>query len=351
MSPARPPRAFAALLFTLGACGAPAPEPPTRGVDSASPTTWASPEAATEVRLATLPAEVVAAPEGRVHAAAPLSGRLLRWRTAPGARVGRGAPLADLDSPDLAALSAEVEAARKLVEAAEQRRASGLGAEAEVASARAALAGPEARLARLRTAVDRGATWTSPVDAVVVSLSCAPGDEVGPSVSCAVLQTDAAALLRTHLPERRLAAIDAAGDALTADWTGADGREAAALALVRLAPALDPATRTVEAWFLAPSATRVGQSGRVGLRVPAPPDALVVPRASLSTLDGHAVVFADEAAPRAVPVTPLGADPTPGADGVVVVPAAPLAPAERVATRGVAHLKFSLTAAADEEAP
>jgi multidrug efflux pump subunit AcrA (membrane-fusion protein) len=342
----RAPLAFALLI----GCAAPPPPPSPAADPLAGRVAWAAAEAAPEVPVATLPAEVAPAPGGLLELGPGVEGRLLQWAVGPGDRVAEGQPLARLASADLSDRLAQVGVLRDRARAAaEQARLIAASADAGVATAaeaqaaaataaeaQAALRGAEAGLgARADTrAAAGGWAWTAPAAGAVARLSCAPGPVAADAV-CLALLTDAAAEVHVGLPERLLAWSDGP---LRGAWTGADGT-AATLTLRGRAPLLDPRSRQRRLRFEAPAGARVGASGRLGLLAAA--DGVVgVPAAALTRLGGEDVVFVGEATPVPRSVEPVGQD----ADRVYL---RGVQPGEQVAVKGVFLLK-SLAALAAE---
>jgi cobalt-zinc-cadmium efflux system membrane fusion protein len=378
MTAARPlfPPAALLLLLSLGCGGGDADGAPEPTPDLSARLRWAAAAPAAALPLATLPAEVLPAPDGLHRVGPGVEGRLLRWLVAPGDAVRAGQPLALIQSGALADRDARVSELRVHAEQAEARRAvataereAGVGTQASLAAATAEAAAAQAALRAARQGLraagalqpaEGGAfSWSAPADGTVGALSCAIGP-LSPSDACVELWSAAATVVEVRVPERLLPALDAAGGAEGAFWPAGAEADAApsTLALLSRDPALDRGSRQLRLRFAAPPGARAGLSGRLSLRVPAPPTAAAIPAAALTRLDGHDVVFI-KTDPEAPP--PEGAGPEiAGAPGVRALPVhrrgaeggqvfvEGLAPGAEVAVHGVFLLK-SLAASVDGE--
>ncbi|MCB9674725.1 MAG: efflux RND transporter periplasmic adaptor subunit [Alphaproteobacteria bacterium] len=332
-------------LLALLACHstqAPAPAKP----DLASRVAWAKAEVPEEVPVATLPAEVVSAPGARHDLAPAVSGRLVRWHVSPGEAVVAGAPLADLQSPELSALEARISELDEAVRQGERRvalRKTGAErgvasaadvqeAEAQLADARAMRDGTRRQLGALRDTTTReGGTWTwrAPADGVVGEIRCALGT-VEPAMPCVSLVRPEGVLLEVRVPERFLDRLDAP---VAARFHGASGATATFAELTR-APVIDRATRSRTLHFAPTGESPLpGASGRAVLLVPAAPDVVQVPATALTRIDAVPTVFVrneDAGEPR--PVEVIGRT----GDDLVV---RGLASGDEVAVKGVFLLK------------
>lgn len=339
------------LLVTLLACGGHSDEAPPSEPSLQGRVDWDAASAASRVPLATLPAEVVAAPGGALALHPGVSGQLLGWRVEVGERVVAGQPLAEVASAEWGNLAARAErsaaaaraegervgSVRAAAEAGVLTRQEVAGAEVSQASLEAEARGLAASLAggSLRPLGGGRALWISPSDGLIQAVDCLLGALPAPEQPCVRLVRPELARVVVRVPER-LGGLPAETQA---DWVGADGRRAVPLALLIQSPAIDPSTRSRVAWFEAAGAGAIGASGRATLAAPAPAGAVRVPTAALTHIDGAAVVFT-RAGPT--PVTVLGRD----ADGFVVTG---VAEGVEIAVRGVTLLK-SLALLAEEEA-
>ncbi len=308
------------------------------------------------VPVATLPAQVVPAPGGRHDMGPGVSGRLVRWLVSEGDEVLAGQPLAELQSQELASLSArQTEQASAVAQAEEALRIAEAGAargvrssadvqvaKADLAAARAAYGAARAQLAALDTTTREGGVWVwrAPVAGVVDHLQCPLGGVQATDV-CLGLVSGAGVQLEVEVPERHLLSLSSR---VQAEFLSADGRAWTFDELGR-APAVSPLTRARSYRFgLATEgdAPLQGMSGRARLTVAADGDTHQVAKQAVTWVEGVPTVYVRrgegyEADPRQVEV--VGRE-----DELVVVRG--LEDGEEVAVRGVFLLK-SLAALED----
>lgn len=348
---------FLLAAVVLSACGS--AHEADRHADHGAPdlagrVSWEAAAATDRVVVATLPAEVVARPGGRVQLAPPDIGRLDRWAVQPGDAVQAGQVLAWLTSPELSSRLASLEAAeaqiavaRLAAEQADRAADRGVRAQADadlaLANLEAVTAGRDAlsrSLTARRDTTRRGAdgwAWTSPTDGVVQTLTCDVGTVV-PSTGCVSLVRAEGTWVRVGVPERYGRWLDAGGLSGVLETIAGDTVE---LAWASTAPAYDPHTRARATWFVAPEPLIQGSTGRLRLVAPAPDGATEVPAAALTRVEGRPAVLrrADGASPThaadVVEVEVLGRSP-----GRVMVSG--LAPGDPVAVKGLFLLKSLL---------
>lgn len=285
---------------------------------------WVHPDRAERVRLATLPGEVTALPDGRQRLGPRVGGRIVRWHVAPGDAVEAGDLLAELVSADLsevAGRSAKLAAQVRLLEqvAQDQERAADAGivsragaarARAELEAARAEWAASRGRLRGLDGVAGSDGTWAfrAPTGGEIAALTCSL-DTVEAGQPCVELVDPQASQLVVWVPERFGAQLDSS---LEASLTGADGRTWAFVESGR-APALDAERRALEVRFHPLGAPpMVGIAGRTELVRPASVDDRIVPAQALTRIDNTPVVFVrdgDGFAAREVEVIGVGATP------------------------------------------
>lgn len=304
----------ALLALALCACGAPpeAAEAPdeTRAVADVVQLSAAAIERA-QVRVAPVergavggalafPAEVRPDPAALTHVASMVAGRVVELSVLPGDLVRAGQTLAVLDSADAADLGASLAEARARLGAAQEavarldtlgetgvasRRAQ-IEAEAERDRLRASIRGLSQRRSALGSRGGRTSALVAPRDALVLERSAHLGDVLAVGDAVLTLADPQQVWIVAHLPELRATRVEA-GRAVV--FRPADGSDAIAATLTRVAPQLDPHTRTLEVVVALSSAQlRPNASGTLELTGDA--SSLSIPTSALVMLpDGDAV--------------------------------------------------------------
>lgn len=250
-----------------------------------------------------IPGRAAFSPNAEASVGAPLPGVVETVHVAAGSRVGAGAPLVTIRSPEGASLRASADAARAEVEAArsayrretrlfqervtarqdlEASRAATLKAEANLRAAQAQVAAVGSPGSGGRT------TIRSPMAGTVTTVSAAPGAVLQPGAPVAQVADQSrvelifeapAAVSRTITVGSPIFATMAGGEEIRAVVTAVSPNPANAGAQVRARPV----------GFVPPAGTPV--SGRV---LTGTANTLVVPSDAVQTLDGRSVVFVVE---------------------------------------------------------
>lgn len=266
---------------------------------------YASPARAALLPVATLPAEVVPAPDGVQSLGTGVDARLVRWHVAPGDPIERGAPLAELKSPGLEALQAH---ASELAATARQRQqqltlaeaaaARGVASASDVEAARTAFV--EASAAQTSSERDLRARrdtltpegdhwiWRAPTAGTVGALRCTLGS-IGASESCLTLVQPEGVVLEVQVPERLLGLLD---ERSHAELIAADGRKWPFAELGR-APTIDPhvRSRTFRYTSEGTETPLQGTSGRARITVVPNEPVYTVPIEALTHFEGEPTVF------------------------------------------------------------
>jgi cobalt-zinc-cadmium efflux system membrane fusion protein len=251
-----------------------------------------------------LPGRVTFAPNAEASVGAPLEGVVETVHVALGSRIGAGAPLVTIRSPEGASMRASADAARADAEAAqaafrrearlfearvtarqdwEAARAAALRANANVRAAQARITASGSPEADGRTII------RSPIAGTVTVVGAAPGGFVAQGASVAQVADQGrvelifdapAAASRDIRPGTAIYATGASGEEVRATVTSVSPNPATAGAQVRARPT----------GFVPPAGTPV--SGRA---LTAAQAALVVPSEAVQTVDGRPVVFVAEA--------------------------------------------------------
>ena len=297
------------------------PEPTAPPRDLSDRVTWAGTAPVDELAIATLPAEVVAAPDGAQHLGPGVAARLVSWRVRAGDVVQAGSPLAELRSEDLSGSAgvlaslqaelAEAEAVAALRAQAVDRGVLPSGARAEadaiVERLRAQVNGARTALgahAELRSLSDGRWLWTATASGTVDALTCTPGP-ITADEACLQLVSADAPVLEVHVPERLVGRLQGP---VRAHFVSASGTTFRGVEQHR-APRLDPDSRTLALRF-APidSAPLLGSSGRAQLLVTVDDDSLrEVPVSAVTRSDGRDLVFVEgDGGARSVEVERVG---------------------------------------------
>jgi membrane fusion protein, multidrug efflux system len=177
---------------------------------------------------------------------------------------------------------------------------SGVVSQQELQQAQAAVATAEAQEAAAKAQVAAYATRlgetqiTSPLDGVVAVRRLDPGALVGPTASQTILTVAQTNVLRVFVTvtEREVHLVKV-GQKAHVEVDALAGRSVEG-AVVRLAPILDPATRTLDAEVQIDNASgdlRPGMFGRGSITVDVHPQAAVIPATALSITNGKRYVF------------------------------------------------------------
>ena len=270
--------------------------------------TTAMAQAAATVRIDGLLGEVTLPIASSTAVAAPWAGRVVRVLADEGDQVAREQVLAWVESPDLAAARAEWRTARveRDLAASRAERDAALLAEgiipaaraeasaAELAAREATLQGLAATLGALTQAERDAARYPlrAPLDAVVVERRTAAGEPLGAFEVAFMLLADEGLRLDVQVPAA-LAALAERGTPVRVAGVP-EGHEARVSGRgARVDP--DTQTVTVRATLAPGSGLLPGQRISAALALPAPPGAVVVPRASLVRGSDTSVVYRVEA--------------------------------------------------------
>jgi len=280
--------------------------------------------AVAKVEVRDVPVEIQAPVELRPLVQVEVGSKLLGYLDAVlverGDRVKKGQAVALVrpsDLPDQLGAArgtlAQASAAQKLAKAssdrAEQLQPEGLLAQSEVDRARASLAGAEAAEAAARAqlaalGVRLGETrLESPLDGVVLQRRLDPGALVGPPGGGAIVTVARTDILRVFISvnERDTKGI-AVGLAAHVEVDALPGQRFAGK-VVRIAPAFDATTRTLEAEVELKNDNgelRPGMYGRGAIRLAVHPGASVIPAVAMQISDKrrYAFVVAQDKAQR-----------------------------------------------------
>ena len=298
--------------------------------------------AATDTPLASLPATVTPALNGRVVAAVPFAAVVVRVDVLEGQAVGAGQPLAVLFSQDALKVSAELAQANaevRMTEAA-ARRTRTLASEGIIAEARSEEASTRAEQARIM-ANERGRLLASaggagrrageyvlkaPIAGRVSQLNLQPGSGVEAMAPGAVIDRDDRLWVEARLPADIAGQVEIGS---IVEVAGARGR------VVAVGSAIDPRTRSVVMRAELASGADVvpGEATMITVTRRSSPDAVAVPRVSLIQINGRDTVFVR----RANGYLPMAVTVEGRSDAQAVVTG--LNPGDEVVTSGVSQLK------------
>lgn len=301
----------AALGFALAGCqpepaaapaGAPAPVVPRTVVV----------ERSAEAPLATVPATVTQRPGARVAVTAGFPGVVRQVHVAEGDPVRAGQLLASIVSREALALAAERSRAeaRLALARANASRIGQLAAEGVVAAARAdeaaaalreaevELAAAGRMLARANASADGIVRLVAPIAGRIARVAIETGGAVDAMTAPFVIDSGRNYALELQLPERLAPMVRPGMGVLLPDGSRTT--------LASVAPGLDPVSRSVMA--IAPLASAPGLLAGSSLSVVLlGADAVVVPSAALTRIDGADMVFVRDAEGfRPVRVVPGG---------------------------------------------
>ncbi len=256
--------------------------------------------AATDTPLATLPATVTPALNGRVVAAVPFAAIVVRVDVLEGQTVGAGQPLALLFSQDALKVSAELSQANaevRLTEAA-AARAQILAREGLIAEARSEEARTRAEQARI-LANERGRLLASaggsgrrageyvlkaPIAGRVSQLNLQTGSGVEAMASGAVIDRDDRLWVEARLPADIAGQVEIGS---VVEVAGARGR------VIAVGSAIDPRTRSVvmRAEISGPVNQIPGEAVMITVTRRSSPDAVALPRSSVIRIGDRDTVF------------------------------------------------------------
>lgn len=255
--------------------------------------------AVTQAPVATLPATAAPPLNGRVVAAAPFAGVVVRVEVLEGQTVRPGQPLAVIYSQDALRVSSELAQARAEAAAAASaaRRTRQLAQEGIIAGARAEEA--QARAAQAQAMVNErhrllanaggGASQgeyvlRSPIGGRVSQLNLQPGGGLEAMSPAAVIDRDDRLWVEARLP------ADLIGKVRIGSPVEIDGRPGKVIAA---GSAIDPRTRSavLRAELSGGSGLAPGRSTTITLMGPVPTGAVAVPRGSLVRVEGRDAVF------------------------------------------------------------
>jgi RND family efflux transporter MFP subunit len=228
-----------------------------------------------------------------------------------GDRVARGQLVAVVrpsDLPDqLSSARAAAAQARASLDLARANKAranllqpAGMISQAEMQQAEAALSAAEAQEASARAQVGALATRlgemriTSPIDGVVSSRRVDPGSLVGPNNNAIILTIDQISVLRVFVTINESDVVKLRiGQTAQLELDGVPGRVFTGK-VVRLAPALDPLARTMDAEVQLPNGEgdlRPGMYGRASIVTAVHENAIVAPVSAVQISNGKRIVF------------------------------------------------------------
>lgn len=294
------PLLLAALLpLVLAGCGRDAAPPPAAPPPKAAAPQTAVATPAADAPLARVPATVSLPPASRVAVTAPFSGAVRQLHVIEGQEVQAGQLLATVVSREALSLAsdrARADARAGLAEA-NARRMERLAAEGVVAGARA----DEARAALREAQVDRaeaarilargGASadgivrLVAPIAGRVSRVAVETGGPLDGMTAPFVIDAGNSYALQLQVPERLADRIRPGMAVVLPD--GGRG------AILSVAPGLDPATRSIRAIARIGAAPGLvsGRSLTVTILGDAGGDAVSIPSAAVTRLDGRDVVF------------------------------------------------------------
>ncbi len=259
-----------------------------------------------------IPGRAAFAPNAEASVGAPLPGTVETVHVAAGSRVGAGAPLATIRSPEGASLRASADAARADVEAAQSayRRETRLyqarvtarqdweAARASSLKAEASLRAAQAQIAAVGSPGSAGrVTIRSPMAGTITAVSVAPGGVLAQGATIAHVADQSRVELIFEAPAAASATIQV-GSLIFATMAGGEEVRATVTAVSPNAANAGAQVRARLLGFVPPAGTPV--SGRV---LTGAASTLVVPSDAIQSVEGRSVVFVVEGNGfRAVPV-------------------------------------------------
>lgn len=297
---------------------------------------------ATEAPLADLPAMIAPPPNARVAVAASLPGVVMRTMIVEGDNVRRGQPLAVIASRDVLSLSGDLTraGARLGVARSNASRLSQLDREGIIAGARAdearaiaaeaqADVSEKSRILRLVNGDGARGTYTlaAPIAGRVTSANIQAGSPVDGTTAPYVIDAVDRYEVEAQLPERLVGTVRPGMAIRLGALRGT---------VTAVGSTIDPATRSamLKATLPTGSAVIAGRATSISIFGPAPPGAVSLPLAAVTTLDGQEIVFVATArgfAPRKVVAG--------GSSGGMALLLSGVRPGERVVIAGTSALK------------
>lgn len=305
----------------------------------------------------TLPGEVSAIPDRSARLSTPVAGRIERVQFNEGSLVKKGDPLAVVRVPDLgkvrggfASTTAKAKSARLRAARTKDLRAAGIASEQDALDAEAQAQALEAearalgdQLAALGLGASGGSSFDlslpAPVTGVVTMRQVVVGQPVTADQSLAEIADLREVWFLAHVYEKDLGRLHQGAEAEIRLSAYPDEVFAGKVSFV--GAQVDPVSRTIMARIQLANTgdrLRLGLSGAARIVVatePARPEGPVVPRASLSEIDGKAVVFVRVAEGEFEPRNVLVGDSAPGRVAIT----AGLQEGEVIAIKGVFSLK------------
>lgn len=306
--------------------------------------TIANAEGAQTIALATLPAQIAPPPNARVAVAAQLPGVITRIFVVNGQAVSRGQALATVASRDVVSLSADLARARsrQAVTSAQAGRLQQLAREGIIAPSRSDEASALARQSSIDVSEQNrliallgggrgngaGYTLSSPIAGRISSMTAEAGKMVDPATAPFVIDGAGPLQVTAQVPERLIGSVrpgmqvrvgtDAVGTVLAVGTT------------------IDPMTRsaTLTANVQPAPGISAGSATSVVIEGPAPADAVRVPSAAVTEIDGRKIVFL--VVRGGVEVRPVTIVEGTG-DHIVITKG--LSRGQRVVTSGISELK------------
>ncbi|MBX3157939.1 MAG: efflux RND transporter periplasmic adaptor subunit [Deltaproteobacteria bacterium] len=292
---------IAACALVLAACSeeAPTPAAPTTPAASSAHVRWVAARSPAGTALLEAPAQVIAAPRGRVVVAAPLRARILDVKTQPGATAKAGDALLEVALPEAAAAAGAYLAAADEI-AAYEARAAQLAALAQEQLARHGdVAAVQLELARLRGARETAAATLraaghgpgaarhladsggrtvlrAPIAGTVTAVTAIVGASRSPEEPLLEISAGGATRVEARLPRPLPASA-------RIEFVGL-GAEPIAATPVATAPSRE-ADGSAKAWFELATPAPTGATGRLRATLP-DAAAVLVPAAAILRADG-----------------------------------------------------------------
>ncbi len=313
---------------------------------------FAEAETPDELSMVRLLGEVVVPSNAEWVVGPSVEARLVSWSVTTGSKVEVGDTLATLVSPELGDLASVASELRRVVDERQKNvtrleeavkagfksSASLYEAELSLNEARAQLQRVQRQLGVRNANIRRGQKsqweWLSPVAGTVSDLNCAPGGLYSAESSCITVVANDAPRLRVDLAETLVRRL---GDQKPrVHWTAAGTDEELTLEFERRDAGFDGQTRT-QAFYFKGEGLVIGSSGLAEVQIPAPGDAVAVPRMAIVELQGTPSVFVKKGdeRPQPVPVKIIGRS---GEDQLVTG----IAAGDRIVSRGAFALKSVL---------
>ncbi|WP_284053106.1 efflux RND transporter periplasmic adaptor subunit [Stakelama marina] len=304
---------------------------------------WAVAEKADKAPIASLPATIAPPPNARVAVTATYPGIIRRIFVAEGDPVRAGQLLATVASTDILSHSSDLTRAeaRLRVARASASRLAQLSREGVIAGARADEAQAQLRQAQadvteqrrllaMSGASGRDGTYrlTAPIGGRVSKVAAETGDRVDPMQAPFIVDSASRYEVRAQLPERLIGSVRPGMTVQVADGVGGQ--------VTSVGNTIDPETRSALLKARVPAAPGIVSGGatNVALYGPAPENAVTIPDAAVTNLDGKDIVFVEaKGGVRAQDVSKGNT-----IDGRTLILSG-LKPGEKVIARGTSELK------------